>query len=239
MTVRTGFPGTLREVVPDDLLPSPLRLPLPSQLRSRPTSPTAAGSQPGGPQEQAAAGAQPEAARAGALELDDVYRAHAALVSRWAERLAGPGPDLEDIVHDVFLVAHRRRREWRGAAKLSTWLYEITIRVVQARRRSRRRWRWLQLGQEDELALGPASVPVPTPCDLVEQTRSVALLYRLLDELDDKQRTALILFEIEGLSGDDIAKLTGTSVVNVWARVSRGREALARRLAAIQSGEAS
>lgn len=172
------------------------------------------------------------------LELDDVYRTYAAKVERWAARLAGPGHDLEDIVHDVFLVAHRRRREWRAGAKISTWLYEITIRVVHTRRRSRRRWWWLRRKHEAEAALWPERFHAPTPCEALEQTRDAALLYRLLDELDKKQRAVLILFEIEGLSGAEIAKLTRTSVAGVWARLTRGRAALARKLAALRSGVA-
>ena len=82
-------------------------------------------------------------AEADNLDLETVYREHAPAVSRWAQRLSGPGIDPEDLVHDVFLVVQRRLPEWHGKAKLSTWLYEITIRVVQERRRALRRRRLL------------------------------------------------------------------------------------------------
>lgn len=163
-------------------------------------------------------------------DLESVYRAHAGAVSRWAERLAGPGVDLEDVVHDVFLVVQRRLPEFRGDAKLTTWLYEITIRVVHQRRRSAR-WRrrlWPFAG-------GAAAEQFPTPLEAVERRQSTALLYRFLDQLDDKYRTAIILFEVEGLSCDRIAAVTGTSVANVWARVSRGR---AKLIAAFEAWEA-
>lgn len=170
------------------------------------------------------------------LDLDEAYRRYAGQVARWAERLAGPRADLEDLVHDVFVVAQRRRREWRGDAKLSTWLYEITIRVVQGRRRASRRWRFLAFIERDAEAGFPAQalpfVPAPTPIELLEQRLDTALLYELLDTLGEKYRTALILFELEGLSGREIAALTNTSLANVWMRIVRARSALTKRLQA-------
>lgn len=188
------------------------------------------------PAEQAAtparAGAQP-------ASLEEIYRAHAAAVSRWAERLAGPGVDLEDVVHDVFLVVQRRLPEFRGDAKVTTWLYEITIRVVQARRRTLRfrRFLWPFGAGGDEAGPAQALVDGPTALDAIERSQATALLYRFLDDLDDKYRTAVILSELEGLPCERIAALTGTSVANVWARVSRGRAKLGAAFEAWEAGE--
>jgi RNA polymerase sigma-70 factor (ECF subfamily) len=174
--------------------------------------------------------------RAGSADsdLESVYRRHGRDVSRWAERLAGPSFDVEDIVHDVFLVVERRLSEFRGDAQLSTWLYEITVRVVQSRRRRRRRrWLWPFGGGNEpggaevvEIADGRASA-----LEALERRQATSLLYRFLDELDDKYRTAVMLFELEGLSCREIADITGVSVENVWSRVSRGREKLVRAFA--------
>jgi RNA polymerase sigma-70 factor, ECF subfamily len=169
-------------------------------------------------------------------DLESVYRHHGPRVSRWAARLAGPGFDVEDIVHDVFLVVQRRLPEFRGDALVSTWLYEITVRVVQARRRWRRRRRWVWPFRTD-------ARPAPetdqrdivddrvSPLEALERRQATGLLYRFLEELDEKHRTAVLLFEIEGMSCRDIATITGTSIENVWARVSRGREKLIRAFA--------
>jgi RNA polymerase sigma-70 factor (ECF subfamily) len=174
--------------------------------------------------------------QAGPVDLDAAYREFAPRVARWAERLAGPGFDVEDVVHDVFLVAQRRLPEWRGEAKLSTWLYEITIRVVQRRRRTRGRWRLLPWRRSEADVGWTASAlpapPAPTPVELLERRMTTALLYELLDGLDDKYRTPLILFELEGMPGREIATVTGTSVGNVWVRIMRARAELARRMEA-------
>jgi len=158
-----------------------------------------------------------------------VYRRHAARVSCWAARLAGPGFDVEDIVHDVFLVVLRRLPAFRGDAQVSTWLHEITIRVVQTHRRRRRRRAWLW----PFAALRTAEGDLPdvadqdaTPAEALERKQAAVRLYRILEQLDEKYRTAVVLFELEGLPCREIAALTGTSLANTWVRLSRGREQL-------------
>jgi len=169
--------------------------------------------------------------RHGADDADpaSVYRRHAARVSRWAARLAGPGFDVDDIVHDVFLVALRRLPEFRGDAQVSTWLHEITIRVVQTHRRRRRRRAWLWpfgVARTPEGDLAEIADRDATPAEALERKQAALLLYRILEQLDEKYRTAVVLFELEGLPCREIAVLTGTTLANTWARVSRGREKL-------------
>jgi RNA polymerase sigma-70 factor (ECF subfamily) len=165
--------------------------------------------------------AKASAASETALGLDDVYREHAATVSRWARRLAGPGADVEDLLHDVFVVVQRRLPEFRGECRITTWLYAITVRVVQDRRRRERWRRWLRLpggGSRHELATDE-----PGPLQALEARQAVDLTYRLLERLADRDRTVLILFELEGLPGTEIAALLGTSTQNVWVRLHRAR----------------
>src|SRR5512141_1484124 len=67
--------------------------------------------------------------------LDELYDAYASDVTRWARRLAGPTADIEDMVHDVFLVALQRAFTFRGGATVRTWLFRITHHVVRSRLR--------------------------------------------------------------------------------------------------------
>jgi RNA polymerase sigma-70 factor (ECF subfamily) len=190
-------------------------------------------------------------------DVEAVYRRYGARVSRWAARLAGPGLDLEDIVHDVFLVVLRRLETFRWDARLSTWLHEITLHVVQTHRRKRRlrAWLWPFARTAGSVSDGePAVLPGRnlggnledhladdrlSPLESAERREGTALLYQFLDQLPEKYRTAVVLFELEGLPCQEIAALTGTSVANVWARVSRGREQLIRAFARWESGAGS
>jgi RNA polymerase sigma-70 factor (ECF subfamily) len=166
-------------------------------------------------------------------DLGEIYRAHAAAVSRWAARLGGPGFDVEDVVHEVFLVAHRRLGTFRGDAKLSTWLYGITVRVVQDRRRKDKWLRWLRLGR---LTVSTASPR--TPLQALEARRAGELTYALLDRLPEAERSALILFELEDKSGEEIAAITGEAVGTIWVRLHRARARFRRAFDALETTEA-
>jgi RNA polymerase sigma-70 factor, ECF subfamily len=160
--------------------------------------------------------------------LDRVYERHVSDVSRWMRRLIGPRQDVEDLIHEVFLVALRRRGSFRGDASVKTWLFRITHQVARSRR-GRERWRrWLFLRHASGLAdARPAPV---TPLEEIEQREQIARLYQALDRLPDDQRTALILFEIEGLPGDEVAELLGLTIGAVWVRLHRGRARLLKEL---------
>jgi RNA polymerase sigma-70 factor (ECF subfamily) len=154
--------------------------------------------------------------------LDALYRAHAPTVARWASRLAGAGADVEDLVHEIFLVAARRLSEFRGDAKVTTWLYRITERVVLDERRRDRFRRWVARARSLEIE-GVFSPAQPTPLDALERRRAAEGVYRILDRLPDKYRTVLILFELEGMSGEEIAVLTGLREATVWVQLHRAR----------------
>lgn len=170
------------------------------------------------------------------LRLEDLYRQHAPEVARWAGRLSGPGLDVEDLVHEVFCTVHRLLPGFRGEARMTTWLYRITANVVRDRRRQeRRRWHrvmaWFCEGQSAE--------PAPTPAEALERRQAGVLLYRLLDELREEHRTVLILFELEGMSGEAIAELMNTQLNTVWVWLHRARAELRQRLQAQALREAA
>jgi RNA polymerase sigma-70 factor, ECF subfamily len=173
-----------------------------------------------------------------APDLDEVYRAHAGQVGRWAARLAGPALDAEDLVHEVFLTVHRLLPGLREPGKLVPWLYRITANVVRDRRRQERR-RWLRT-----LLFGAEPPPPgPSPADCAERRQDAERVYRILDTLPERQRAVLILFELEGHSGEEVAALLGVPVSTVWVWLHRGRAAFRARLAALppeaaQGGEA-
>ncbi len=153
------------------------------------------------------------------LDLAEIYRAYGPAVARWAARLGGPEAEIEDLVHEVFMVVDRKLGGFRGEAALSTWLYRITENVVRHQRRKNRLFAWL-LG-DDATAHQPAETPGPD--EALERKRSVEQLYRVLDRIGEKYRIALILHEIEGLSGPEIAELRGIKVSTVWVHLHRAR----------------
>jgi RNA polymerase sigma-70 factor (ECF subfamily) len=159
---------------------------------------------------------------AGGPSLDAVYRAHAATVARWAAHLGGPRVDVDDAVHEVFLVVGKRLPEFRGDAKITTWLYRITERVVLKARRRERVRRWLDVVRRNDVqqSLAPAR---PSPVEELERRQSREVVYAVLERLSEKYRRVLVLFELEELSGEEIAALTGIKLATVWVHLHRAR----------------
>jgi RNA polymerase sigma-70 factor, ECF subfamily len=172
---------------------------------------------------------EPTAVQRGSVDAVDVlYDAYAADVMRWASRLAGPTADIEDMVHDVFLVALQRMHTFRGDAAVRTWLFRTTHHVVRSQLRRRFLRGLLFRGRQDEMA---DAMPVPaTPIQELERREDHERLYRALDRLPDRYRTAVILYDIDGLGSEEVAELTGVTVGTLWARLHRGRAKLFEHL---------
>lgn len=163
--------------------------------------------------------------------IDVLFSRYADFVARWAARLGGPRLDVDDIVQDVFLVAQRRLAEFRGDCRPTTWLYRITERVVWNRlRRERVRRFWLGTRSDfDAIASSHR-----TPIEELQSKQATALFYRMLDRLSERSRSVIVLFELEGVSGQEIAELKGVPVGTIWVWLHRARAQLAAEMKRIE-----
>lgn len=151
-----------------------------------------------------------------AAGLAEVYRTHASTVARWVARLGGPGVEVEDLTHEVFLVVERKLSGFRGEAELGTWLYRITRNVVANDRRKRRIRRFV--GLERELV-----EPGPGPEHQLERRRRVLALYAALERLSGPDRELLVLCEIEGWPMERVAETLGITRNAAYVRLHRAR----------------
>jgi RNA polymerase sigma-70 factor (ECF subfamily) len=175
--------------------------------------------------------AVPEA-RSLPLAFDAVYREHFAMVWRTLRRFGVPERDLPDAAQDVFVVVHRRLAEFDGRSRISTWLYAICLRVASVRRRSAAS-RWEAIGEEPDAAR--ASGASSEPWELVERR---ALLAEALDAMALEQRTVFVLFELEGMTGDEIAEVVAAPLATVHSRLRLARETFRRVVDRARSREA-
>jgi RNA polymerase sigma-70 factor (ECF subfamily) len=165
-------------------------------------------------------------------DFDALYRAHAPAVSHWAARLSGPTLDAEDIVQEVFLIAHQKIGKFRGDSSVATWLFAITERVVWHRRRKERWRRWLG-GSADDITAKLAA-PEPSPHDALQSKQATELFYRALEGVAERYRAPLVLFELDDLSGQEIAELKGVRVETVWVWLHRARAQLLDRFVELE-----
>ena len=165
-----------------------------------------------------------DAAACSELSLAEVYRCHAGFVWRVVRRLGVADAALEDVVHDVFLVVHRRLAEYDGRAALTTWLFGIARGVASNHRRGvARAQRKLSVAQPPDAA--------PDPERTCEQARLAAFVREFLRGLDEDRRLLFELADIEGLKVPEIAETLGMNLNTAYARLRAVREQLSRALA--------
>jgi RNA polymerase sigma-70 factor (ECF subfamily) len=167
------------------------------------------------------------------LALDAFYREHARQVLGWAIRLGGPQVDPEDIAHEVFAIAFRKLRGFRGDAQPSTWLFVITRNVIaNARRRAAiRRFVGLETGMDE----------LPSPDDRqdddLERSRRRRQVQAALERLKAPQREVLVLMDLEGRTAPEAAEMLGIPEGTAYSRLFYARRAFRDALA--QSGVTS
>jgi RNA polymerase sigma-70 factor (ECF subfamily) len=166
--------------------------------------------------------------------LDALFRQHAESVHRLIARLLGPGArpaDIEDLVQQAFLAAHRSLPAFRGESKPSTWLYGITARTVYRELRNRTRHRRMVAALE---AAALAAPPVSSTERLIQSRAELARVWRVLMEIQPKKRIVLVLHELEGLSGKEIALALDIKEATVYTRLFHARRELYSRLGEVQ-----
>lgn len=170
---------------------------------------------------QAAARDLIDAEPAAMADFSVVYDRFFQEVVRWCRAMGVPATDVEDIAQEVFVVVARRLSEFQGE-NLAGWIYRITSLTV--RRMRRRPWyKYLFARRAAEVPDTFAWVGAG-PVESLELRQAQAILADLLARMSEKRRTAFILFEIEGYTGDEIATLENIPVATVWTRLFHARK---------------
>lgn len=151
----------------------------------------------------------------------EAYRGYAQRTARWAHALGGADLDVEDVVQEVFLVVSRKLASFRGDGSFTSWMFEITRKVVANHRRRQRRRFWYAGTDPKELESLPSESE--DPASQLERQRLIGLVYRALDHLPEKYRTIFVLYEIEDLSTLAIAELCQLNRSTVKVRLARAR----------------
>jgi RNA polymerase sigma-70 factor (ECF subfamily) len=157
------------------------------------------------------------------LSFEEVYSKWFHEVSRWARAFGGLDADLDDLTQEVFLVVRRKLSQFDGK-NLSGWLYRIAQRTVRDYRR--RAWFRSLLRSKPE-KLSDRESGGRDPAEAFERREAERLISSILDQMNESRRTAFILFEIEGYSGEEIAELEGVPVNTVWTRLHHARKEFA------------
>jgi RNA polymerase sigma-70 factor (ECF subfamily) len=165
--------------------------------------------------------------------------AFAALFRRWSapllrhlERTVRERAIAEDLLQEAFLRVHRARARYVPQARFSTWLYTIATHLaLNELRRPRHARRHRSLDDDPEEGTGRELVAPGAGADDVAHARRVGpRLAAALAALPERQREALVLSAVDGLSYAEVATTLGTTESSVKALVHRARATLAERL---------
>ncbi len=164
----------------------------------------------------------------GRVDARGIYLEHGPFLWRSLQRLGVRGADLEDVMQEVLLVVHRRADSFDPSrARITTWLFGICLRVARGYQRRQQRRRE-----------SPADPPpeerydAETPETELGRRDAQRRLLAALDAMSIEKRAAFVLFELEGLSCDEIAELMSVPVGTVHSRIHAARDIFKRALEA-------
>ncbi len=158
-------------------------------------------------------------------DFDTLYDDYADFVWRNARRLGVIPAALDDVVQDVFLVAHRRLGELAQPGSLRAWMFSIVLRVVRDHRRLLRRKDPHQRSATP--VLDPDQLPdvrANNPQTSAEHTDAVRQLHLMLSELDDVKREVFVLAELEEMTEAEISESLGENANTVHSRLRAARK---------------
>lgn len=157
-----------------------------------------------------------------ARDFEQVYDEHFENVDRWIRAFGGRSSDVPDIAQEVFIVAFRRLPDFDGQ-NFGGWLFQIT----KGKMRDYRRLKWVKhfFTERTKDTFESAAMGADQLTQL-ENKEKQALLDRILSRLPTDHRVAFVLFELEGLTGAEIAETQRVPINTVWARIHRARRKL-------------
>lgn len=162
------------------------------------------------------------------LDVTLVHNKYGEFVWRTLHRMGVRSPHVEDVYQEVFLVVHRRLGTFRGQCAITTWLYEICFRVAAGYRRKAHFKREELVSDWSQLDL--ATSTESSPERKLQTSRKAKQLEQILDSLPLEYRVVFVMFEIEGMTCEEIAEGLGAPVGTVYSRLHRARKRFARSL---------
>jgi RNA polymerase sigma-70 factor, ECF subfamily len=155
-----------------------------------------------------------------------LFNAHFSFVCSAARHLGTPSEEIEDVAQEVFGLAFQQIARFQHG-QFKSWLYRITSNQVSNRHRARKvRWAFARL-------LGKAEAEGTEAADVTyERHERGERVAQVLAAMAHKKREVFAMYELEGLSGEEIADRLGCKIDTVWSRLHYARqefESIARK----------
>ena len=154
-------------------------------------------------------------------------------LTNFAFRFVGDWDDCNDIVQETFVRVFRNRSSYKPLAKFSTWIYTIAANVAKTALRRRKLKRLVSLARSDDAGSQELFDIVDEHMSTDSQAESALReerIQRALNALPVKYREVIVLRDVQELSYEEIAGVTGANIGTVKSRINRGRSQLQEML---------
>jgi len=156
-------------------------------------------------------------------------------ILNYCYRMLGNRSDAEDATQEVFVKVFRFISSFTGQSSFSTWLYKVASNVcmdfLRKHKRSDRQTVSLnQTNAEGEEFVLNIEDETYAPYQAVQQTEAHRALHNALNQMKPEHRSVIVLREIEGLSYEEIARITGAAEGTIKSRINRARQILQKLL---------
>jgi len=159
---------------------------------------------------------------------------HGGLVFNTALGLLQHRSDAEDIAQEVFAYAFQSAGKFRGEAKVSTWLYRITLSksldFLKAKKRVKRFGFFQSIFESEGAKLAVDKPHFQHPGVLMENKERAQILFLAIEKLPDNQKTAFVLHKLEDLPYSEIAEVMELSLASVESLLFRAKQNLRQHL---------
>jgi len=156
---------------------------------------------------------------------------HRERLLRYTQSMVRDRSDAEDVLQEILLRAHRGFAALRAGEAATTWLFRIATHACLDHLRQRVRRPAIDADADPDALAGSGEDPV-TLQTTMERREMSACVQRFLDALPDEYRSAIMLTELEGLTGPEISDLLGVPLTTVKMRLHRARRMLQEELEA-------
>jgi RNA polymerase sigma-70 factor (ECF subfamily) len=168
------------------------------------------------------------------MTLEDIYKQHADFVWRCLRRQDVPRQDAADAFQEVFLTVHRSLARFEGRASVRTWLFTICRSVARDRRQ--------RAHQRHELPAADATLRdeadrFADAAARLEHNDRLAQLEVILSRMQPELRDVFVLFEVEDMTGDEIASALGIPAGTAYSRLQVARKSFKQGVEQLEADE--
>lgn len=161
-----------------------------------------------------------------------IYNQYKILVYNLALHYLQNAEDAEELTQDVFVQVYNSLASFNQKSSLKTWIYRITInKSLDYIRHKKSAKRFFIFGKKSENEAELTTISTfEHPGIALEKQEDAAILFKIINELTENQKTAFILSKLDGLSNPEISEVMNVSISSVESLVFRAKAILKEKL---------